>query len=206
MLSSPTDEWSWPAGFRSRPVVLSCPHPDSECLRRLALVTTQRGTTSWYLDPRTAGRPDPRLRGDVGPSRLSVARFEDASGRNSFAPWLDARLEPDPGGGTTLRGRIGLHPAVRILIPLIAGVGGLIAVAAVLGGIALLVHGHLSGLLPAVLIPLGMTAFFAGFNVVGLRSLERDIPKLVEEMNSILDSTATLAEPASVPATDNNPA
>lgn len=87
---------------------------------------------------------------------------------------------------------------------LTAGVGGLIAVSAVWGGIALLVHGHLSGLLPAVLVPLGMTAALTGFNFVGIRSLELDIPKLVEEMNGILDSTATLAGPASIPAPGSN--
>jgi hypothetical protein len=37
-----------------------------------------------------------------------------------------------------------------------------------------------------------VAAFFMGFNVAGLRSLKRDIPKLVKEMNGILDSTATL--------------
>jgi hypothetical protein len=77
------------------------------------------------------------------------------------------------------------------MMRLIAGVCALIAIAAVGGGIALLVHGHLSGL-PTVLMAFGMAAFLAGFNVAGARSLERDIPKLVEEMNGILDSTATL--------------
>jgi hypothetical protein len=204
MLNSAARVRKWFAGFRSRPVMLSSPHPVSECLRRLAAVTTQRGSTSWYLDPRNASRPDPRLRGDVGPSRISVARFEDAAGRNSYAPWLDARLESAAGGGTTLTGRVGLHPAVTVLIPMIAGVGGLLALGALAGGVALLVSGHLSGLLPAVLIPLALTAFIVSFNTVGLRSLERDIPKLIQEMNEILGSTATFPSPAAVPAADGN--
>jgi hypothetical protein len=72
--------------------------PAGEYLRRLGMVTTTRGMTSWYLDPRTAGRPEPRFRGDTGPARIFVARFA-AAGRSSFAPWLDARLEPAAGGG-----------------------------------------------------------------------------------------------------------
>jgi hypothetical protein len=191
MLCSASGAWSWLAGFRSRPVLLSCPHPASECLRRVAVVTTQRGASSRYLGPRNAGLPEPRLRGNVGPSGIFVARFEDAAGRNSFAPWLGARLEPVAGGGATLRGTIGLHPAVRVVSLVIAGVWGLLVVAAVAGGVALLAHGHLSGLLPAVLVPLAMTAFIAGFNVVGLRSLERDIPKLIQEMNAILGLSGT---------------
>jgi hypothetical protein len=87
---------------------------------------------------------------------------------------------------------------------MIAGVGGLIALAALAGGVALLVSGHLSGSLPAVLIPLALTFFVVGFNTVGLRSLERDIPKLIQEMNGILGSTATFLSPAAVPAADGN--
>lgn len=154
------------------------------------MVTTHRGATSWYLDRRTVGRPTPRLRGDVGPSLVSVARFEDASGRGSFAPWLDVRLEPAAGGGTTLTGRIGLHPAVQRLMPVITGSFGLLAMALAAGGIVLLVHGDLSGL-PFVLVPLAMTAFLAVLDVAGRRSLERNIPKLIQEMNRVLDSTAT---------------
>jgi hypothetical protein len=172
-------------------VVFSSPHPDSECLRRLALVTTQRGFISWHTDPRNAGRPGPRLRGDVYPSRILVAPFEDAAGRNSFAPWLDARLEPAAGGGTTLTGRIGLHPAARRAISVVAGAWALVAVASVSGGIALLVHGQLSGLLAVLLIPLGVTAVFVGATNTGLRSLERSTQKLIEEIDGALGSTAT---------------
>jgi hypothetical protein len=46
---------------------------------------------------------------------------------------------------------------------------------------------------PPMLIPLVIAAFFAGVSVAGLRSMERDIPKLIGEVNGILDSIATLA-------------
>ena len=189
---------SWLAGFRSRPVVLSSPHPASECLGRLVTVTTWRTATSWYLDPATVGRSVPRLRGQVSPSRISVARFDDAAGRDSFTPWLNGRLEQAPGGGATLTGTIGLQPAVAVLLPVITGVGGLLATGAVATGATLLGRGHLSGM-RAVLIALAVTAFTAGLAVVGLRSLERKIPKLVEEMNAILGSTAIFTDPPAVP-------
>lgn len=197
ILSSPTDEWNWLAGFHSRPVVLSSPHPTSECLQRLATVTTQRGAGSWYVDHRSARRPEPRFWGNIGPSWISIARFEDAAGRKSFAPCLDARPEPSARGGTTFTGRIGLQPAVRVLVSVMSAAGGLIAVAGVTGGVVLLVHGHLSGL-AVMLIPLGVIAVFAAFNAAGLRSLERGTPKLIEELNGILDATATFTGPASV--------
>lgn len=77
------------------------------------------------------------------------------------------------------------------------GVWGLAAVGGFTGGVVLLVRGHLSGL-AALLIPLGVIAAFAAFNTAGLRSLERGTPKLVEELNRILGSTATFTGPASV--------
>jgi hypothetical protein len=159
------------------------------------MVSTHRGATSWYIDARTVGRPEPRLRGDVGPSRIFVAQWKDASGRGSFVPWLDVRLEPAAGGRATLTGKIGLYPGVREVTAAVAGGGGLICMAMVVAGIALLVRGQLGGL-PLLLWPLGMAAFIAVFTVASLRSLERDIPKLVQEINDVLDSTATFTSPA----------
>lgn len=75
-------------------------------------------------------------------------------------------------------------------MPVITGSFGLLAMALAAGGIVLLVHGDLSGL-PFVLVPLAMTAFLAVLDVAGRRSLERNIPKLIQEMNRVLDSTAT---------------
>jgi hypothetical protein len=190
ILFSLTDPRSWLAGFRSRPVALSSPYPAEECIRRLAAVTTRRGATSWYLDPRTVGLPTPRLSGDVGLSRIVVARWEDANGRGSFTPWLNVQLEPPAGGGATLRGMIGLHPAMGGFMPVFAVVSAVLLVTLMAGGTGLLVHGDPKGLV-FVLMPLALAAFGAGIFIAGLRSLERGIPKLIQEMNGILDSTAT---------------
>lgn len=67
---------------------------------------------SWNRDPRNAHH-DPRLLGTVDPWQMSVARYPDAAGRNSFAPWLSVRSEAAGDGGTTLTGTIGLHSGVR---------------------------------------------------------------------------------------------
>ena len=157
------------AGVQSRPVALSSPYPPGECLRRLTMVTTERGAASWYLDPRTVGRAEPRFRGDAGPSRIFVARFADVAGRNSFAPWLDARLEPAAGGGSTLTGTIGLHPAVRAFIPVLAGVAGLIAVAALI----------------------------AGLRSASLRLPQRPAGELIRDISEVLGLAAASAGPAS---------
>lgn len=184
------------AGIRSRPVVLSSPYPPGECLRRLTMVTTKRSAASWYIDPRTVGRAEPRFRGDIGPSRIFVARFADVAGRNSFAPWLDARLESAAGGGSTLTGTIGLHPAVRAFIPVFAGVAGLMAVAALAGGVRLLVSGHLSGLVPAVLAPLAAAALSAGLRAASLRLPQRSAGELIREISEVLGPAAASAGPA----------
>jgi hypothetical protein len=125
-----------------------------------------------------------------------VARFADAAGRNSFAPWLDARLEPAAGGGTTLTGTIGLHPAVRAFMPVFAGVAGLIAVAAVAGGIRLLVLGYLSGLMPAVLVPLAMAAVIAALRASNLQLPQRYAGELLRDVDEILGPGAVSAGPA----------
>jgi hypothetical protein len=132
MSASGTSVRGWVARFRPRPVVLSSPYPVGECLRRLAEVTTVRGPTAWYLDPKTALRPDPRLRGDLGPSGISVVRWPAARGRpHSFQPWLRVRPEPAAGGGTTLTGTIGITPEERAVLWIIYGATGLIALGAI---------------------------------------------------------------------------
>jgi hypothetical protein len=183
-------------GIRLQPVVLSSPFPPEECLRRLGMVTTQRGMTWWYMDPRTVGSPEPRFRGVIGPSRIFVARFAAAGGRSTFVPWLDARLEPAAGGATTLAGTLGLRPAVRALVLMFVGVAGLIAVAVLAEGVHLLVTGHLSGLVPAVLAPVALAALVAGLRAANLRLPERQAGELLGEMNEILGVAVASAGPA----------
>jgi hypothetical protein len=176
------------SSFGSRPIALQAPHPPRECLQRLAAVTTQRSAFSWRMDPANDRRADPLLGGTLGPAWISVARFEDTAGRNSFAPWLRARLESN-GEGTTLTGTVGLAPAVARLLPALIAAGGLIFACLLVAGIALLARGHLNGL-PFVLGPLALAGFFALIITAGLRSLDRHVPLLIEDVNEILGSTA----------------
>jgi hypothetical protein len=77
--------------------------------------------------------------------------------------------------------------AVRVL-----GAGlGLFVLCLLAGGVALLVSGRISGLLPALLGPVGLVAVVKGYGAAGALSLRHDIPTLIGEVNAILGSTVT---------------
>jgi hypothetical protein len=179
----------WFAWLDGAPVVLSSPHPVSECARRLAAVTTDRGS-GWYLDARTAGQPDPRFRGTVSPAWISVARFAEAIRRNSFVPWLQGRMEPSADGGTRVVGRVGPRPELRVMLAVIAAVWSIISLAALTAGLVQAAAGHLAGLL-ATLVPLGMAALLTGVTAAGQASVTREIPRLIGAVNGVLDSAAS---------------
>jgi hypothetical protein len=67
--------------------------------------------------------------------------------------------------------------------------GWLIALTGLAAGIAISVSGHLGESVPAVLIPLALIMLMIGINVTGRRSLEQKVPRLVQEVNSVLDSS-----------------
>jgi hypothetical protein len=179
----------WLGIFRRRPVVVSSPHPVSECLERLEKVTTLRGPTTWYLDSRTVGRPEPRFRGQVYRSQIRLARFTAAAGRNSFCAMLDVRSGAGADGGTVLSGRIGLSDGGQVVLPAFTAAVGLAGLGFLVAGVAQLVGGRLIGLAPALAFPLPMAAW-AGVIVLGRRALERDICELLKSVNEVLDSTA----------------
>jgi hypothetical protein len=193
----------WFSGFRSRPVVLLSPHPVSECLRRLTVATTERELSRWHLYPDNARLGAPRFRGSVSPSRILVARCEDAVGRASFAPWLEGRLDASASGGTMITGSIGLHPTKRAAIPVVAAVAGLIGLGALAAAFGF-PSGHISRSLPAVLMPFAMIALMVAVNIKGLRTLEQNIPKLVQEMNATLGSSAVSPDPGAVQGAGND--
>lgn len=177
--------------FRRQPVVLDSPLPVAECQRRLEAVTADRSYLSWHLNPAHVGRPEPRFRGWVGGDRVLLAQFVDAGGRNSFAAWLQARIEPDAAGGTMLTGSVGLRTEVRAVMLIVFGGWALFALSVLAAGIAQAASGHVLALIPAVLIPLGMTGILTGFSCVGLRSLEREIPRVLRAVGGVLESTTS---------------
>jgi hypothetical protein len=174
----------WLASFGTRPLVLTSPYPVAECLQRLATVTTSRGRTTWYLDSRTAMRPDPLFKGELYQSRTRLARFAPTGGRDSFVAMLEVRLDPQAGGGTALSGWVG-RPGGTFQAVMFTALGCLVSLGLLAAGIVQLVHGHIIGLLPTLAFPLP-AAFIAGLFVVGHRSLESDIAELVQEVNEVL--------------------
>ena len=101
--------------------------------------------------------------------------------------WLEGRLDP-AARGTTVSGRIGLSRGVKVMAPVTTAVGCLIALTGLAAGIAILVSDHLGESAPAVLIPLALILLMTGINATWRRSLEQKVPRLVQEVNSILDS------------------
>jgi hypothetical protein len=79
-----------------------------------------------YLHADSVGHREPRFRGTVGPSSLSIARFEETLGRNSFVPFLEGTLTTGQNGGTEIRGSVGLSRSVRLLLNLTLPIGTLI--------------------------------------------------------------------------------
>lgn len=187
----------WLGIFRRHQVVLSSPHPVSECLRRLAEVTALHDATAWYLDPQTVGRPEPRFRGQVELSRIQLARFNAGSGRDSFFAVLNARPRREADGGTTFSGRVGEGAGVAFLEPALTAAAGLVSVGLLVAGVIQLVLGHLIGLAPAVAFWLPI-AGMAGLNVAAHLSLQRDIPELLQMVNEVLDSTTVFLCPSAV--------
>lgn len=177
----------WLASFGRRPLALSSPYPVAECLQRLAAVTTSRGRTRWYLDSRTAMRPDPLFKGELFPSRTRLARFAVAGGRNTFVAMLEVRLDPRPDGGTALSGWIGM-PAGAFRATFLTVIGCLVSLGLLVAGVVQLGLGHIVGLVPALTSPLPAAAFIGVF-ALGHRSLESDIAELIHEVNDVLDVT-----------------
>jgi len=180
--------------FRRRQVMLWSPLPVSDCVQRLVAVTTSRGPATWYLDPRTVGRPEPRFRGQADQRWIRLARFQSGAWRNSFLAVLDARPEPGADGGTAFSGWAGRSEYLEFLPVLTAGFG-LASLGLLAAGIAQLAAGHLIGLVPAAAFWLPVAAV-AGFNALGHRSLERDISALLQEVNEVLGPAAVSAGPA----------
>lgn len=173
----------WPGAI---PVRIRSTNTADNCVRRLLAVTSSR-SRGRFLDGRTAGRPEPLFRGHVGASGLEVARFSETLGRNSFYAVLAAEIRPLNDGGSELEGAAGLAKGVRLLIPVLLIVGGLMLLAFFGAGVSSLASGHVGSSLPFLLIPVGLGAFGGGLISTGVRSSRTDTAKLVEEVRDVLD-------------------
>lgn len=194
------------SAYRRRPVSLTSPHSPEECARRLAAVTSERGQ-SWYLSPHNAVRPDPRLRGHIAPAEVHLAGFADSlNARYHFPVWLEARMVPAAGGGTTLTGTVGPEPgevlARRVFLGAWLTLAGLFGLGWFIAGLVLLSHGRLAAALPPLLIPLAAAAALLGYCFkTGWRShsgegLEPAAIALVELVGRLIDAPAAGSIPA----------
>jgi hypothetical protein len=180
----------WLASFGRRPVALSSPYPVAECLERLAAVTTSRGRTGWYIDPRTVGRPDPLFKGELYPSRTRLTRFAATGGRNRLDTMLEVRLDPAADGGTALSGWIG-ERAGAFQATLFSVVGCLVSLGLLATGVVQLTLGHLIGLAPALTFALP-AAVIIGLLRYNRGALELEIAALVDQVNEVLGTTGAV--------------
>jgi hypothetical protein len=136
---------AWIERDKIRAVEVISPLPPDECVRRLARLTTTR-RESWYMDPRTATRPDPVFHGTVEPSRVRIGLFPDMLGRRRHEDpvWLDVRVDPGPGGGTVLAGTAGSRtaPARAVLSLVFVAVFAALAVFFFVLGVVITASGH----------------------------------------------------------------
>ncbi|HEY5400677.1 MAG TPA: hypothetical protein VIL16_35355 [Trebonia sp.] len=177
----------WLASFGRRPVALSSPYPVAECLERLAAVTTSRGRTMWYIDPRTVGRPDPLFKGELYRSRTRLTRFAVTGRRGGLVAMLEVRLDPAADGGTALSGWVGV-PAGAFQATSFAVLGCLVSLGLLAAGVVQLALGHIIGLVPTLTFPLPAVVF-TGVFVSSRPALESEIAALVDQVNEVLGTT-----------------
>ena len=191
---------AWVERDKVRPVEVTSPLPPDECVRRLARVTTSRMAGGWYLDWRTATRPDPLFNGTVEPSRVCIRSFRDTQGRygQENPVWFDVRVDPGPDGGTVLAGTAGSRSDPRNSVLGLA----VLAVFAVLGlvffiiGIVIAASGHFNlGVAAAIGVPV-----LVAFSILVSRDQltwkdEGRVPPLLRAVCGVLDATWASSDP-----------
>ena len=187
------------------PVVMSSPHPQQECMRRLAAVTSMRGDVLWYLDPKTARRPDPLLHGYTGKWSIQVDDWEESRSQYGYPSLLEAELHPAPDGGTMLKGQVspGLNArvagftglAVAVIIPFVF-------LGVFITGLVLLSRGYIASAMPPLLIPVAGGALYWLIVKAYPRKWRKDrddsSARLLKKVAGLLD--ATIDSPASADA------
>jgi hypothetical protein len=175
---------------RSR-VVLSSPHAPGECGRRLETVTGRRPFNIAGFERRSR-LP---LQGRVSPAVIRVALDRPASSRNNWEALFIGRIEQAPDGGTLVVGTVGPDSSVLFLVVVFPIAWLLIGGGFIVGGLWSLVSGHpqLPDLL-RIVVPLVIAAAYARSFVTGPAKVRREIQALLDELNAILDSTASFPD------------
>jgi hypothetical protein len=170
-------------------------------MRRLAAVTSMRGDL-WYLDPKTALRPDPLLRGYTGKWSIQVTDWAESRARGGYPSRLEAELHPVADGGTMLKGQVG--PDLNTQVAGCTGVAIAVIIPFVLlgvfiTGLVLLSRGHIASALPDLLIPVAGGALYWLIVKAYSRKWPKDragsSARLLEKVAGVID--ATIDSPAS---------
>ena len=175
------------AMFDPLPVLLISPLPKTTCEERLSEVTDNQ-RFPWYPRSQNVGKRAPLLRGSVEHG-LYVARFDETLGRNSFVPYLDAQFEALSGGGTGIRGTIGLSRSVTALLPAMQIVGAVVLLIVFVVGVVQLAEGHLSPGIPFVLGVGILGTFGAAFFRSGSRSFHSRVEPLISDVTRLIEAT-----------------
>lgn len=173
------------AMFDPLPVLLISPLPKHTCEERLSEVTDNQ-RFPWYPRSQNVGKKAPQLQGSVEHG-LYVARFDETLGRNSFVPYLDAQFEALSGGGTEIRGTIGLSRSVTALLPVIQIVGAVVLLIVFVVGVVQLAEGHLSPGIPFVLGVVILGAFGTAFFRSGSRSFHSRVDPLIDDVTKLIE-------------------
>ena len=163
-----------------RQVVLASPYPPAECGRRLAAATGRRLFGSFSSLP---------LQGRVSPELIRVARRRPFNSRNGLEAWFSGQIEQAPDGGTLVVGTAGPHPTAPVVFAGVSLVWLVVAGGMFADGLSSLVSGH--PVLPLLLIPIVFAAVYVFILVAGPPRARNEIQELLDELNMILDSTAT---------------
>jgi hypothetical protein len=129
------------------------------------------------------------LQGRVGPDLIRVTRRQPRSSRNGLEASFSGRIEQAPDGGTLVAGTVGLHPITPVIFGVMSLGGLLILGSTFANGLSSLVSGHPE--LPELLIPIAFATFYVLILVASPPAARSEIQELLNELNTILDSTAT---------------
>ena len=124
-----------------------------------------------------------------------MALRRPASSRNNWEALFIGRIEQAPDGRTRVVGTVGPDPSIRILFVVFPIAWLLIGGVLLLGGLWSLVSGdpQLPDLL-RIVIPLVIAAGYVVSLVTGPAKVRREIQALLDELNVILDSTASFPD------------
>jgi len=166
--------------------VFTSPFPPAECARRLEEATT-RGSGTGFRGPAPirASRP---LYGTLGWPEVQVKRARTGSG--SLQVYFDGLIKPTSGGGTMLRGTIGLQsPNVALWVA--SSVIGLVFIVAVaIGMVSGTVPGGTHGVVLPAVLAIGDVAMLA---LIPSR-VSSQARQLLYELSRVLEATATMEE------------